>query len=128
MFFSPLRQNGKTFADKPCFEETVFAEGQYPVVIGNDVWINSYVNIISGVTIGDGAIILAGSTVYKSVPPYALYGGGSIIKYRYLAEDIEFLLRFKWWDKGIEWLEKLHTLLLDLSKLKEYSKNDVALL
>lgn len=46
-----------------------------PVVIGNDVWIGARVVILQGVTIGDGAIIAAGSVVTKNVPPYAIVGG-----------------------------------------------------
>jgi virginiamycin A acetyltransferase len=38
-------------------------------VIGNDVWIGQNTTIMPGVTIGDGAIIAANSTVAKDVPP-----------------------------------------------------------
>lgn len=43
--------------------------------IGNDVWIGSRSLIMKGVTIGDGAIIAAGSVVTKDVPPYEIWGG-----------------------------------------------------
>lgn len=46
-----------------------------PVIIGNDVWIGSRVIILPGVTIGDGAIIGAGSVVTKDVPPYSIFAG-----------------------------------------------------
>ena len=46
-----------------------------PIVIGNDVWIGSRSLIMKGVTIGDGAIIAAGSVVTKDVPPYEIWGG-----------------------------------------------------
>ena len=54
------------------------------VNIGNDVWIGSRAIILPGVTIGDGAIIGAGSIVTKNVEPYAIVGGNpaKVIKYR----------------------------------------------
>ena len=61
MFFSLAKQTGYTFAKGQCFEEFRYAEGKYPVVIGNDCWIGQRVSIISGVTIHDGAVVLAGN-------------------------------------------------------------------
>ena len=46
-----------------------------PVVIGNDVWIGGHSTILPGVTIGDGAVIAAGSVVIKDVAPRTLVGG-----------------------------------------------------
>lgn len=46
-----------------------------PVVIGNDVWVGYGSIIMSGIKIGDGAIIAAGSLVVKDVEPYTVYGG-----------------------------------------------------
>lgn len=46
-----------------------------PVVIGNDVWIGSRVIILSGVHIGDGSVIGAGSIVTKDVEPYSIVAG-----------------------------------------------------
>lgn len=45
------------------------------VSIGNDVWIGAKSIIVAGVTIGDGAIIAAGSVVTKDVAPYSIAGG-----------------------------------------------------
>lgn len=45
------------------------------IVIGNDVWIGANCVILSGVNIGDGAIIAAGSVVTKDIPPYTIAGG-----------------------------------------------------
>lgn len=44
-------------------------------IIGNDVWIGAHSIILTGVKIGDGSIIAAGSVVTKDVDPYAIYGG-----------------------------------------------------
>lgn len=46
-----------------------------PVIIGNHVWIGKSSIIMKGVTIGDGAVIAAGSVVVHDVPPYTLFGG-----------------------------------------------------
>jgi acetyltransferase-like isoleucine patch superfamily enzyme len=43
--------------------------------IGNDVWIGYGAIVLGGVTIGDGAIIAAGSVVTKDVEAYSIYGG-----------------------------------------------------
>ena len=45
------------------------------IIIGNDVWIGYEALILSGVTIGDGAIIGARAVVTKDVPPYTIVGG-----------------------------------------------------
>lgn len=42
------------------------------MIIGNDVWIGFGATIMSGVTIGDGAVIAAKSLVNHNVPPYAI--------------------------------------------------------
>lgn len=46
-----------------------------PITIGNDVWIGGHSTILPGVTIGDGAVITAGSVVTKDVAPRTLVGG-----------------------------------------------------
>lgn len=55
---------------------------------------------MSGVNIGDGAIIAANSTVTKDVPSYHIVGGNQakIIKKRFDDELIDYLLNLKWWD------------------------------
>lgn len=62
------------------------------IVIGDDVWIGEKTLILSGVHVGQGAIIAAGSVVTKDVPPYAIFAAGRIIKYRFSREQIEKLL------------------------------------
>uniref|UniRef100_A0A6C0IS56 Acetyltransferase n=1 Tax=viral metagenome TaxID=1070528 RepID=A0A6C0IS56_9ZZZZ len=70
------------------------------VVIGNDVWIGSHSTIMSGVNIGDGAIIACDSHVIKNVEPYSIVGGNpaKLIKYRFSEKQINELLKIKWWD------------------------------
>jgi virginiamycin A acetyltransferase len=69
------------------------------VIIGNDVWIAENATIISGVTIGDGAVIANNSHVVKNVEPYSIVGGNpaKLIKYRFTKDQIDKLLSIKWW-------------------------------
>jgi virginiamycin A acetyltransferase len=78
------------------------------ITIGNDVWIGAKATILSGVTIGDGAVIAANSIVTKDVPPYAIVGGNTakIIKYRFSDEIIEKLLEIQWWNWDIEKIQR----------------------
>jgi len=46
-----------------------------PVIIGKNVWIGSSVNVLAGVSIGDNAVIGAGSVVTKSVDAYTITVG-----------------------------------------------------
>lgn len=55
----------------------IFAAGheKAEVTIANDVWIGANCTILPGVTIGEGAVVAAGSVVTKSVPPFTMVGG-----------------------------------------------------
>ena len=70
------------------------------IIIGNDVWIGYEAVILSGVTIGDGAIIGTRAVVTKDVAPYTIVGGvpAKPIRQRYDPETIAQLLTLKWWD------------------------------
>lgn len=66
------------------------------IVIGNDVWIGYEAIVLSGVTIGDGAIIGTRAVVTKDVPPYTIVGGipAKPIRKRFSDEVISKLLSF----------------------------------
>ena len=69
------------------------------VNIGNDVWIGRNAILFREVTVGDGAVIGAYSTITKDVPPYSVVvGNDRIVRKRFSDEDIKFLLKLKWWD------------------------------
>jgi acetyltransferase-like isoleucine patch superfamily enzyme len=72
------------------YDEIVTAK---PVVIKDFVWVASHVIILGGVTIGEGAIIGAGSVVFKDVPDYAIVFGnpGRVVGHR----DIEHFNKLK---------------------------------
>ena len=78
------------------------------IVIGNDVWIGYEAVILSGVTIGDGAIVAARSVVTRDVPPYTIVGGvpARPIRRRFDQETIDALLELRWWDWPLEKLSK----------------------
>lgn len=80
-FSAKILQNG----------DEAFSKGD--IKIDDDVWIGYGVIIMSGVHIGQGAIVAAGSVVTKDVPPYAIVGGipAKIIKYRFDESLIEKL-------------------------------------
>jgi chloramphenicol O-acetyltransferase type B len=69
-------------------------------VIGSDVYIGWRAVLLSGVTVGDGAIVGAHALVTKDVPPYAIVGGNParLIRYRFTEEQIAALLDIRWWD------------------------------
>lgn len=66
-----------------------------PIIIGDDVWIGFGSLILSGVNVGQGAVIGAGSVVTKDIPPYAIVSGNParIVKYRFDDSTIEELLK-----------------------------------
>lgn len=77
-------------------------------VIGNDVWIGYEAVILSGVHIGDGAIIGARAVVTRDVEPYTIMGGvpARPIRKRYDEETIQRLLALRWWDFPPEQMRK----------------------
>jgi len=74
--------------------------GTMNTTIGNDVWIGYGAMILGGVTVGDGAIIAAGSVVVADVPPFACVAGNpaKILRYRFSRGIVERLLRIAWWN------------------------------
>ncbi|MCQ2597745.1 MAG: CatB-related O-acetyltransferase [Treponema sp.] len=68
-----------------CFHEEAEGKTKGNIIIDDDVWIAENSIICSGVHIGQGAVIAAGSVVTKDVEPYAVMGGNpaKLIKYRF---------------------------------------------
>ena len=91
-------------------------------IIGNDVWIGQNAVILPGVKIGDGAIIGANAVVGSNVAPYTIVVGNPAkeIRKRFDNELLELMLKFKWWDKPIDEIDKLIPILTcsDLEKVK----------
>ena len=89
--FNVLWKEGKNISGHP--------KTKGSVLIGNDVWIASEAIIMSGVTIGDGAVIGARAVVTKDVLPYTIVAGNPAIKVKQRFDDntTQRLLEIKWW-------------------------------
>ena len=94
-------------------------------IIGNDVWIGQNATILPGVHIGDGAIIGANSVVGSNVEPYTIVVGNpaKALRKRFDEELIDIMEKLKWWDKSIEEINNLISLLAN-SNL-EYVKEEL---
>ena len=99
------------------------------VVIGNDVWIGAQVIIMPGISIGDGAIIGAGSVVTKDVGAYQIVAGNpaKFFRCRFELDIINKLLENPWWELSDEVIKKniyLFQQRVDLDLLKELRELD----
>ena len=70
--------------------------------------------MLSGATIGDGAVIGAKAVVGSHIPAYAVAVGNpaKVVKYRFEEEIIDQLLRIRWWDWNESKIAKFMPLLL----------------
>jgi virginiamycin A acetyltransferase len=93
--FFTFRQGWETAAPGP---DGLPSRGD--TVIGNDVWIGYDAMILSGVTVGDGAIIAARAVVAKDVEPYTVVAGNPAEqkKERFPRDVAAELVRISWWD------------------------------
>jgi Acetyltransferase (isoleucine patch superfamily) len=93
VFYSGTNIMGKNFANN-IFDPYLKTE------IGNDVWIGSNCLIKAGVRIGNGAIVGMGSIVTHDIPDYEIWAGNpaKLIKKRFKENDINKLLKIKWWN------------------------------
>lgn len=106
-----------------CLHDKAEAFSKGDIVIDDDVWIGYGATIMSGVHVGQGAVVAAGAVVTKDVPPYAIVGGvpAKVIKYRFTDEIIEVLMKVdysKITDKMIkDHIDELYTELKDIKQL-----------
>ena len=84
------------------------------VSIGNDVWVGAEAVILSGVTVGDGAVIGARALVTKDVAPYAVVAGNPArqVRRRFTDAQVTRLLAVAWWHWSDERIATLLPLLL----------------
>ena len=100
------------------------------IIVADDVWIGYRATILSGVHIGQGAVIAAVAVVTKDVPPYAIVGGvpARVIKYRFPEEMVGELMRIdysKLTEEMVrEHIEDLYSALKDTKQLKIFCKNE----
>lgn len=82
--------------------QTGFSGTRGDISIGHDVWIGSQAMVLSGVSIGHGAVIAARSVVTRDVPPYAIVAGNpaKVIRLRFEEATVASLLASAWWDQS----------------------------
>ena len=90
------------------------------------VWIGQNAVVLPGTRVGDGAIIGANAVVGGVVEPYAIVVGNParVLRKRFDVELIDLLLRFQWWNKEIDEIDRLIPLLTnsDLETVKRELK------
>ena len=90
----------RAMLELPGAYEDGFTHGRGDIVVGSDTWVTNGCTVMSGVTIGDGAVVGTKAVVAKDVRPYAIVVGNPAkeIGRRFSDEQVEALLRIKWWD------------------------------
>lgn len=76
-----------------------YAVSRGDVVVGSDVWLCTNSIILSGVTVGHGAVVAAGAVVSRDVAPYSIVAGNPArhIRWRFEPEVCVALLQAAWW-------------------------------
>lgn len=71
-----------------------------PILVRADAWIGYEALILSGVTVGVGAVVAARAVVTKDVPDYAIVAGvpARFVRWRFDEPTRQALLRIRWWD------------------------------
>ncbi|SIT24396.1 CatB-related O-acetyltransferase [Chryseobacterium gambrini] len=96
----------KTFFEKLSPLQDATTRGE--IVVEDEVWIGTNVIVMSGVTIGKGAIVAAGSVVTKNVSPFSIVGGNpaKFIKWRIPEELIESRMNVNLIDFNIDFIKQ----------------------
>ena len=100
------------------------AFGKGDIIVDDDVWIGYGVTILSGVHIGQGAVIAAGAVVTKDIPPYAIVGGvpARVIKYRFSKDIVDELMKIDYSkltkELIVEHIDELYSELEEIEQLK----------
>lgn len=97
------------------------------VIVGSDVWLSENSTVLSGITIGHGAVVANGAMVTKDVAPYEIVGGNPAkhIRWRFDEPTRESLLKSAWWNWPEDEVLSVVDLLCsdDISIFLEYAKN-----
>jgi acetyltransferase-like isoleucine patch superfamily enzyme len=102
-----------TYINKNLFDGELKSLKQENVIaIGHDVWLGHGVIIVGNVTVGNGAIIAAGSVITKDVAPYTIVAGvpAKEVRKRFSETIIQEIETLQWWDKSEQELEKIKPL------------------
>lgn len=117
---SPVFYYGRDSVKKK-FSEHILPKNK-KTIIGNDVWIGRCAIVLSGVTVGDGAVVGAGAVVTKDVPAYAIVAGSpaKIIRYRFEMHIIDELRKLNWWEMPEEHLSNAAHLVKNPAEFMEF--------
>lgn len=95
------------------------------VVIGSDCWIGYRATILSGVTIGHGAVVGACSVVTRDIEPYMIAAGNPArqIRGRFDGCGVENvydrIVKAAWWNRSDDWIREFLPLLMS-DKIEEF--------
>lgn len=101
------------------------------ITIEDDVWIGYRVTILSGVHVGQGAVIAAGAVVTTNIPPYAIVGGvpAKVIKYRFDDNSISQFVNIDYSkldeNSAIEHVEELYKTFVCTEQIKWLAKKEI---
>jgi acetyltransferase-like isoleucine patch superfamily enzyme len=89
------------------------------IEVGNDCWITLGSVVLSGMTIGSGAVVATRAVVTKDVRPYAIVAGNPAreVGRRFPDDQVDALLRIAWWDWPLDTI---------LARVDELSSPDTA--
>ncbi len=96
------------------------------VVIGNDVWIGHSATILSGISIGNGAVIATHAVITKNIGAYEIWAGNpaKMVRKRFTDEQIKQLEKINWWNWKIERINE-EVKNLSSEQIDEFIKNNV---
>src|SRR5690606_34516396 len=103
----PFKALNRFYSDSVVEEQDHYSSGT--TVIGNDVWIGLNAHVMSGVRVGDGAVIAANAVVVKDVEPYSIVGGNPAKHIKFRVADPELrkkLQEIAWWNWPEELVER----------------------
>jgi acetyltransferase-like isoleucine patch superfamily enzyme len=115
--FSVFRESAKAISGHPTTKGDV--------IIGHDVWIGADATILSGIRIGNGAVVGACSVVTRDVPAYGIVAGNpaKLIRLRFTDSEIASLEELAWWSWTDSMLDAAMPCLLsgDVSALRSFA-------
>jgi len=109
-------------------QDTIPDIADNPLTIGNDVWIGDNVTIVASCrTIGDGAVVAAGSVVTRDIPAFTIVAGvpAKQVRRRYTEEVEALVVKTRWWELSLAELFELDpplTTALGPEKLKALAR------
>ncbi len=121
----------KLYGNMPANTSSIdFEECPKKIEIGSDVWICENAIILGGVTIGDGAVIGAGTVVTKDIPPYAVAVGNpaKVKRYRFEQNIIERLIKSQWWHLPYSFIQTLPFNRIEecLNLIEKYRQDEIS--